>query len=83
MNPSKRQRRNDYFLDVTEFVLTDHRYRIPSPKRSPLQPHPNEVKLYLCLTGEPCQQAPSSCQTYPFHDDIDLGAYPSQPTCCY
>ena len=43
MNQAKRNRRNDYYLDVTEFVLTDHRIMVPSPRRSPGQPYLNEV----------------------------------------
>ena len=41
MNPARRNRRSDYYLDVTEFVLTDHRYKVPSPIRSPVQPYAN------------------------------------------
>jgi hypothetical protein len=42
MNPPKRKV-SDHFLDVTEYILTDHRWKFPSPQRSPNTPIINEV----------------------------------------
>ena len=61
MNQAKRNRRNDYYLDVTEFVLTDHRIMVPSPRRSPIQPYLNEVFFQMQLNwwDLPSQHPPS------------------------
>lgn len=51
MNFARRTRRNDYYLDVSDFVLSDPRQVIPSPRRTPLQIphqiHANDVSYYL------------------------------------
>ncbi len=49
MNKQRRNRRNDYYLDVAEFVLTDHRFKVPSPRRSPAQTYLNEVFFNIWL----------------------------------
>lgn len=43
MNYARRTRRNDYYLDVSDFVLSDPRQVIPSPRRTPLQIHTSDV----------------------------------------
>ena len=48
---SARGRHSDHFLDVTEYILTDHRWKIPSPQRSPITPIPNEVLSIYRLIG--------------------------------
>jgi hypothetical protein len=51
MSFSRRTRRNDYYLDVSDFVLSDPRQVAISPRRTPLQvPHQihtnNDVRKY-------------------------------------
>lgn len=58
MNFTRRTRRNDYYLDVSDFVLSDPRQVVPSPRRTPLQMplqiHANDVSINLnCLFSMP------------------------------
>lgn len=44
MNYTRRTRRNEYYLDVSDFILTDPRQVIPSPRRgTPVSVHPTDV----------------------------------------
>ena len=50
MSYTRRTRRNEYYLDVSDFVLTDPRQVVPSPRRTPIQQiHGNDVTTY-CST---------------------------------
>ena len=45
MNYTRRTRRNEYYLDVSDFILTDPRQVVPSPRRgTPVSVHPTDVK---------------------------------------
>lgn len=51
MNYTRRTRRNEYYLDVSDFVLSDARQVIPSPRRTPIPIHQTDVKtkfIYWC-----------------------------------
>lgn len=45
MSYARRTRRNEYYLDVSDFVLSDPRQVIPSPRRTPHQMHSNDVSF--------------------------------------
>lgn len=44
MSYTRRTRRNEYYLDVSDFVLSDPRQVVPSPRRTPIQQmHGNDI----------------------------------------
>jgi len=46
MSFTRRTRRNDYYLDVSDFVLSDPRQVVPSPRRTPVPMYSNDVLLF-------------------------------------
>lgn len=56
MSYTRRTRRNDYYLDVSDFVLSDPRQLVPSPRRTPIQQiNSNDVTTYYSI--EVCKPA--------------------------
>ena len=47
MSYTRRTRRNEYYLDVSDYVLSHPRQVIPSPRRTPIQMHTTDVNLYF------------------------------------
>lgn len=59
MSYTRRTRRNEYYLDVSDFVLSDPRQVVPSPRRTPIQQiHASDVTSHSLV--EVCLQLQST-----------------------